>query len=144
MMSSTTSFQIKGIQINPAAFSFFEIRPERKPDMAMKKKRARRKPAIKKPASRKPARLTRSQSRTKPPARTKAKAPIRSQTRKKPARSAAATKQAIEAMNERLDIMLPEVMFRIAALEHMLVEKGFCSHDQLNRARQFIQEQEES
>ena len=47
-------------------------------------------------------------------------------------------------MNERLDIMLPEVMFRIAALEHVLVEKGFCSPDQLSAARQFIQEQEKS
>jgi hypothetical protein len=112
--------------------------------MAMKKKRARQKPAIKKPASQKPASSTRSQARSKPQARTKAKAPIRSKARKTPARSTAATKQAIEAMNERLDIMLPEVMFRIAALEHMLVEKGFCSHDQLNRARQFIQEQEAS
>jgi len=52
------------------------------------------------------------------------------------------TAQALDALTERLDIILPEVMMRIAAVEHLLVEKGYCSHEQLVGARQFIQEQE--
>ena len=54
------------------------------------------------------------------------------------------TAQALDALTERLDIILPEVMMRIAAVEHLLVEKGYCSHEQLVGARQFIQEQEAS
>lgn len=40
--------------------------------------------------------------------------------------------------------MLPEVMFRIAALEHLLVKNQLCSYDELLNARQYIQEQEAS
>lgn len=50
--------------------------------------------------------------------------------------------KTIEALNERLDIMLPEVMFRIAAIEHLLVKNQLCLYDELTNARQFIQEQE--
>jgi hypothetical protein len=50
--------------------------------------------------------------------------------------------EALDAMSERLDMMLPEVMSRIAAVEHVMVEKGVCSHADLRRARQFIDEQE--
>ena len=50
--------------------------------------------------------------------------------------------EAIEAMSERLDMMLPEVMARIAAVEHVLIEKKVCLHEDLLRARQFIDEQE--
>ena len=50
--------------------------------------------------------------------------------------------EALDAMNERLDMMLPEVMARIAAVEHVLIEKLVCSHEDLLRARQFIDEQE--
>ena len=39
-------------------------------------------------------------------------------------------------------MMLPEVMARIAAVEHVLIEKKVCSHEDLLRARQFIDEQE--
>lgn len=50
--------------------------------------------------------------------------------------------KTMEALNERLDIMLPEVMFRIAAIEHLLVKNQLCLYDELTNARQFIQEQE--
>ncbi|GJL68656.1 MAG: hypothetical protein NPIRA06_12910 [Nitrospirales bacterium] len=50
--------------------------------------------------------------------------------------------KTIESLNERLDIMLPEVMFRIAAIEHLLVKNQLCLYDELTNARQFIQEQE--
>ena len=50
--------------------------------------------------------------------------------------------EALDAMGERLDMMLPEVMARIAAVEHVLIEKKVCLHEDLLRARQFIDEQE--
>jgi len=50
--------------------------------------------------------------------------------------------EALDAMSERLDMMLPEVMARIAAVEHVLIEKKVCLHDDLLKARQFIDEQE--
>lgn len=50
--------------------------------------------------------------------------------------------EALDAMSERLDMMLPEVMARIAAVEHVLIEKKVCLHEDLLRARQFIDEQE--
>jgi len=52
------------------------------------------------------------------------------------------TAKTLETLNERLDIMLPEVMFRIAAIEHLLVKNQLCMYDELTNARQFIQEQE--
>jgi hypothetical protein len=50
--------------------------------------------------------------------------------------------EALDEMGEKLDMMLPEVMARIAAVEHVLIEKKVCSHEDLLRARQFIDEQE--
>ena len=50
--------------------------------------------------------------------------------------------EALDALSERLDMMLPEVMARIAAVEHVLIERKVCSHEDLLRARQFIDEQE--
>ncbi len=50
--------------------------------------------------------------------------------------------EALDALGERLDMMLPEVMARIAAVEHVLIEKKVCSLEDLLRARQFIDEQE--
>jgi len=50
--------------------------------------------------------------------------------------------EAFEALSERLDMMLPEVMARIAAVEHVLIAKKVCSHEDLLKARQFIDEQE--
>jgi hypothetical protein len=45
-------------------------------------------------------------------------------------------------LTERLDIVLPEVTARVAALEHLLLELTLCTHDDLRRARQFVREQE--
>lgn len=52
--------------------------------------------------------------------------------------------KALDAIGERLDMMLPEFIARIAALEHVLVEKQVCAHHDLVRARQFVDEQERS
>ncbi|MDR4493119.1 MAG: hypothetical protein R3B74_01610 [Nitrospirales bacterium] len=64
--------------------------------------------------------------------------------RRRTTRSPAVTVKTLDALNERLDIMLPEVMFRIAAIEHILVKNQLCSYEELVNARQFIQEQEAS
>ena len=59
-------------------------------------------------------------------------------------RPAHVDQEAFDAMSERLDMMLPEVMARIAAVEHVLIEKKVCLHEDLLRARKFIDEQESS
>jgi len=41
-----------------------------------------------------------------------------------------------------MDIMVPELTARIAALEHLLIEKGLCTHDDLVRSRRFVDDQE--
>ena len=48
----------------------------------------------------------------------------------------------LDELMERIDIVLPEVTARVAALEHLLLELKLCRHDDLRRARQFVREQE--
>jgi hypothetical protein len=48
----------------------------------------------------------------------------------------------LDELTERIDIVLPEVTARVAALEHLLLELNLCTHDDLRRARQFVREQE--
>jgi len=43
-------------------------------------------------------------------------------------------------ISEALDIMLPELTARIAAVEHLLVEKEICDREELIEARQFVDE----
>jgi hypothetical protein len=57
--------------------------------------------------------------------------------------SAASLRQQIEDLNERIDIVLPEVTARVAALEHLLLELNLCTLDDLRGARQFVKIQEE-
>ena len=40
--------------------------------------------------------------------------------------------------SETLDIMIPELTARLAALEHLLIEKQICSHEDLVRSREFV------
>jgi hypothetical protein len=47
-----------------------------------------------------------------------------------------------DELTERIDVVLPEVTARVAALEHLLLELKLCTHDDLRRARQFVREQE--
>lgn len=77
-------------------------------------------------------------SRKKGTATRKTTQPQRART----SRAQGVTAKTLEALNERLDIMLPEVMFRIAAIEHLLVKNQLCLYDELTNARQFIQDQE--
>ncbi len=48
----------------------------------------------------------------------------------------------LDELTERIDLVLPEVTARVAALEHLLLELKLCRHDDLRRARQFVREQE--
>ena len=48
----------------------------------------------------------------------------------------------LDELTERIDIVLPEVTARVAALEHLLLELKLCRQDDLRRARQFVREQE--
>jgi len=64
--------------------------------------------------------------------------------RTRPSRAQRVTARTFDALNERLDMLLPEAMFRIAAIEHLLVKNQLCMYDELVNARQFIQEQERS
>jgi hypothetical protein len=45
-------------------------------------------------------------------------------------------------LTERIDIVLPEVTARVAALEHLLLELKLCTRDDLRRAREFVRIQE--
>ena len=48
----------------------------------------------------------------------------------------------LEDLREQVDIMLPEMTARIAALEHLLLEKRLCNREDLLDARQFVRMQE--
>ena len=39
---------------------------------------------------------------------------------------------------EQIDIMVPEMTARIAALEHLLLEKSLCTREDLVRSREFV------
>lgn len=43
---------------------------------------------------------------------------------------------------EQIDIVLPEVTARVAALEHLLLEKRLCTREDLIGARAFVRVQE--
>lgn len=45
-------------------------------------------------------------------------------------------------LREQVDIVLPEVTARVAALEHLLLELTLCTRDDLRRAREFVRVQE--
>ena len=45
-------------------------------------------------------------------------------------------------LREQVDIVLPEMTARIAALEHLLREKQLCTRNDLIDARQFVRTQE--
>lgn len=117
--------------------------------MAINKKSARQ--SSKKVPSSKKVAATRSRSSKKATAKrtpsSKKPTPVR-QTKKpqrtRTTRASNMTGKALDALNERLDMMLPEAMFRIAAIEHLLVKNQLCLYEELVNARQFIQEQEQS
>jgi hypothetical protein len=48
----------------------------------------------------------------------------------------------LQDLREQVDIVLPEMAARIAALEHLLLEKQLCVRKDLIEARQFVRMQE--
>lgn len=48
----------------------------------------------------------------------------------------------LQDLREQVDIVLPEMVARIAALEHLLREKQLCTRQDLISARSFVRMQE--
>lgn len=66
--------------------------------------------------------------------------PVKKTASAKP--GAAGLTRRLQDLTERIDIVLPEMTARVAALEHLLLELKLCTHDDLRRARDFVKEQE--
>jgi phage tail protein X len=49
----------------------------------------------------------------------------------------------VQDLREQVDIVLPEVTARVAALEHLLLDKRLCTREDLIDAREFVRMQEE-
>jgi Holliday junction resolvasome RuvABC endonuclease subunit len=66
------------------------------------------------------------------------------QEKKKPAakREDSWLSRRLHDLREQVDIVLPEMAARIAALEHLLLEKNLCARKDLIDARQFVRMQE--
>lgn len=66
------------------------------------------------------------------------------QAKKKPAvkRGESGLSRRLQDLREQVDIVLPEMAARIAALEHLLLEKQLCARKDLIDARQFVRTQE--
>ena len=65
-------------------------------------------------------------------------APARKQRRPAASGPAKAADRRLTELAEALDIMLPELSARVAALEHLLVVKEICDRDELIRSREFV------
>ena len=57
-------------------------------------------------------------------------------------RGDSALSRRLEDLREQVDMVLPEISARIAALEHLLLEKQLCARKDLIDARQFVRMQE--
>jgi hypothetical protein len=57
-------------------------------------------------------------------------------------RTDGALSRRLQDLTERVDIVLPEVTARVAALEHLLLELKVCTMADLRRAREFVRLQE--
>lgn len=82
--------------------------------MPPKKKRAQKRPARKPPAGKKPQPVAVGLSK--------------------------GDDRRLAEISEALGIMLPELTARIAAVEHLLVEKEICDREELIEAREFVDE----
>jgi hypothetical protein len=52
-------------------------------------------------------------------------------------------RRCLNDLIEQIDIRLPEMSARIAALEHLLLEKQLCTREDLVSAREFVRIQED-
>lgn len=70
----------------------------------------------------------------------RATSPLR---KKSPAkREESGVSRQLQDLREQVDIVLPEMTARIAALEHLLLGKQLCTRQDLIDARQFVRMQE--
>ena len=76
--------------------------------------------------------------------RKRAQGRVVGQAKKKPAtkKEDSGLSRRLQDLREQVDIVLPEMAARIAALEHLLLEKHLCTRNDLIDARQFVRMQE--
>ncbi len=47
-------------------------------------------------------------------------------------------KRSVEAVREIVEVFIPEFAARLAAIEHLVVEKNVCTYEDLKEARKFV------
>jgi hypothetical protein len=67
---------------------------------------------------------------------------VRRKSRRSRAAKPPLSSSRLADLAEVQEILLPELAARIAAIEHLLIEKGLCSYDDLKQARVFIDTRE--
>jgi len=55
-----------------------------------------------------------------------------------PSRTAIGSNRRLSDLTETLDIMIPEFAARVAAIEHLLIEKQICTRDDFIESREFV------
>jgi len=80
--------------------------------------------------------------RTVPRKRVSKRNVTRSTRRSKASRGKSGVKRQLLDLCDQVDIVLPEVTARVAAIEHLLLELTLCTRDDLRRAREFVRMQE--
>lgn len=80
--------------------------------------------------------------RTVPRKRVSKRNVTRSTKSSKVSRGESGVKRQLLDLRDQVDIVLPEVTARVAALEHLLLELTLCTRDDLRRARDFVRVQE--
>jgi hypothetical protein len=70
----------------------------------------------------------------------RATSPLRKKSAAK--REESGVSRQLQDLREQVDIVLPEMTARIAALEHLLLGKQLCTRQDLIDARQFVRMQE--
>lgn len=67
------------------------------------------------------------------------KRPARARAPRRPSpKHAARPGNRLDELTETIEIVVPELSARLAALEHLLIEQRLCARDDLRRARAFV------
>ena len=62
----------------------------------------------------------------------------REKNKSSPSRTAIGSNLRLSDLAETLDIMIPEFAARIAAIEHLLIEKQICTREEFIHSREFV------
>lgn len=79
-----------------------------------------------------------------PPKKKPLRKPGRRQTVGRPKKGESAKSQntglsrRLNDLTEKIDIMMPELTARLAALEHLLLRKEVCTREEMVRAREYV------